>query len=154
MAMRVKAGHQGGMVGKLEPMRVSCQSLQRQVWESRRVWGRTDRAVQVHVAQAAGEEEAELHGGLVSVPDAHAIVGDHGAHGVVACIVPLLLAQLQHLLQLLAQVPVRLSQQRQLPELAHCSAARNISTAEKDSCHVQLLPLHTSCPTIGRRQGL
>ncbi len=70
----------------------------------------THRPVQVHIAQAAGEEQAKLHGSLVSVPDAHAVVGDHSAHGVVARVVPLLLAQLQHLLQLLAQVPVRLRQ--------------------------------------------
>ena len=83
----------------------------------------THRAVQVDIAQAAGEEEAKLHRGLVSVPDAHAVVGHHRAHGVVARVVPLLLAQLEHLLQLLAQVPVCLCQQCQLSELAHCSAA-------------------------------
>ena len=53
-------------------------------------------------------------------PDAHAVVGDHSAHGVVSSLLPLLLAQLQHLLQLLPQVAVSLRHQRQPPELAHC----------------------------------
>ena len=86
---------------------------------------RTDGAVEVDVSKAAGEEESQLHGGLVGIPDAHAVVGHDCAHCVVPRIVPLLLGQLQHLLQLLPQVPIRLGQQRQLPKLPHCGIAKN-----------------------------
>lgn len=58
---------------------------------------RTNRALEVDVAQTAGEEEADFHGALVGIPDAHAVVSNHSAHSMVTCLVPLLLAQLQHL---------------------------------------------------------
>lgn len=96
--------------------------------------GRTHWAVEVDIAEAAGEEEAKLHGGLVGVPDAHAVVSHNRAHGMVARVVPLLLAQLQHLLQLLAQVPIALCQQRQLPELAHCAPTPDTSAHAPNNC--------------------
>lgn len=80
----------------------------------------TNRSVQVHIPQAAGEQQAHFHVGLVSIPDAHPVVCHHGAHCMVPCIIPLLLAQLQHLLQLLPQVPIGLCHQRQLTELTNC----------------------------------
>jgi hypothetical protein len=58
---------------------------------------RTDRALQVDVAEAAGEEQPDLHVALVDVPDAHPVVSHHGAHRVVACVVEFLLAQLEDL---------------------------------------------------------
>ena len=57
----------------------------------------TNRSLQIGVAEAAGEEEADFHVGLVHVPDAHAVVCHHCPHRVIPRVVELLLAQLQHL---------------------------------------------------------
>lgn len=52
-------------------------------------------------------------------PDAHAVVHDDGLHRVVARLVPLLLTQLQNLLQALPQVRVLVGDDRQTAERAH-----------------------------------
>ena len=71
---------------------------------------RTNRALKVNIAQAAGEQKASLHAGLVGVPDAHAVVCNHSTHGMVSRFIPFLFRQLQQLLQLLTQMPVCLCQ--------------------------------------------
>ena len=80
----------------------------------------THRTIQVHIPQPASKQQANFHIGLICIPDAHAVVGYDCPHGMVTCIVPLLLAQLQHLLQLLAQMPVSFCHKGQLAEFPNC----------------------------------
>lgn len=66
----------------------------------------TNRSVQIHIPQAAGEEQTHFHIGLVCIPDAHPVVCNHRPHGVVTGIIPFFFTQLQHLLQLLPQMAI------------------------------------------------
>lgn len=97
-----------------------CDQRLIHTWEHKH----TNRTVEVHIPQAAGEQQAHFHVGLVSIPDAHPVVCHHGAHCMVPRIIPLLFAQLQHLLQLLPQVPVSLCHQRQLTKLTNCGETK------------------------------
>ena len=95
----------------------ACAAVRSRVLKT---WALTHRSVQIHVAKAAGEQQAHFHVGLVCIPNAHAIVCNDCPHGIVPSIIPLLFAKLQDLLQLLPQVPISFCHERQLAELTNC----------------------------------